>query len=149
MNKTLNKKVKKILAKSMALFILGGAGVTAVANSSIQAEASMSGDFLLADKFGYVKVDKGSTVNVRSGAGTKYKSLGKVGKGTGFALISKHGDWYKVVTYTSEGKRSIKGYIKKSYCSKLYEDGQLSVKNGKVIRKNGKVVVNKIKYTTC
>jgi len=37
-----------------------------------------------------------STLNVRSGAGTSYASIGSVTKGQKLSVVSKSGDWYKI-----------------------------------------------------
>lgn len=54
-------------------------------------------------------VIKASVLNVRSGAGTKYKAVGKLTKGTKVTLHSKTGSWYKI-TYKSKT-----AYISASY----------------------------------
>lgn len=65
-----------------------------------------------------------SNVNVRTGSSTKYKSLGKLKKGTKVKLISTSGSWYRI-QYTSKTK----GWVKKTYAKKVSSSSSsLSVK---------------------
>lgn len=54
-----------------------------------------------------------ATVNVRSGASTKYKSIGKITKGTKVKILSTKNGWHKVKYSNKTGWSSGK-YIKKS-----------------------------------
>ena len=122
-NKNLNKKAKRVLAKSMALFILGGAGATAVANSSIEAEASANLINSIGYKKGYITgVGKGYRLNVRSGAGTSYYPVGQVIDGTYFTVLSKSGNWYKIRTETSTKGVPVVGYVRSDFV-KVYSQG--------------------------
>lgn len=56
---------------------------------------------------------KTSRVNVRKGAGTSYKSLKKLNKGTKVKVIGSKGNWYKV-------SLKIKGKVRKAYILKKY-----------------------------
>lgn len=57
-----------------------------------------------------------ATINVRSGASTKYKSIGKIKKGTKVKILSTKNGWYKVKYSNKTGWSSGK-YIKKSSSS--------------------------------
>lgn len=57
----------------------------------------------------YIKVT-GDGVNIRSGPGSNYKSLGTAEKNTLYASDGRHGNWYK--TYY----KGIEAYIYKDYC---------------------------------
>ena len=57
-----------------------------------------------------------ATVNVRSGASTKYKSIGKIKKGTKVKILSSKNGWHRV-QYSNETGWSSGKYIKKSSSS--------------------------------
>jgi len=57
-----------------------------------------------------------ATINVRSGASTKYKSIGKIKKGTKVKIVSTKNGWHKV-KYSNKTGWSIGKYIKKSSSS--------------------------------
>ncbi len=59
-------------------------------------------------ELGYGKVN-GSSVNVRSGAGTTYRSVGVAGKGEKCYIIGLNNGWYKVIF------NSTVGYIRSDY----------------------------------
>ena len=70
-----------------------------------------------------VKVDAASVngtttanVNIRTGSSTKYKSIGKIKKGTQVKILSSKNGWYKVQYKKTTGWSSSK-YIKKSKTS--------------------------------
>lgn len=78
-----------------------------------------------------------ANLNMRSGAGTKYKVVTVVPKGKQVTLFSKHGSWYKV---SYSGK---KGYVSSQYLILLTSDNPvLTVKNG-IVYVDGIIVVNK------
>ena len=54
-----------------------------------------------------------STVNIRTGASTKYRKIGKLKKGTNVKILSIKNGWYKVKYNNTTGWSSGK-YIKKS-----------------------------------
>ena len=54
---------------------------------------------------------KSTSLNVRSGAGTKYKTIGSLKKGTTIAIRETHGSWYKI------NFKNTTGYVSKSYIS--------------------------------
>ena len=57
-----------------------------------------------------------STVNIRTGASTKYRKIGKLKKGTNVKILSIKNGWYKVKYNNTTGWSSGK-YIKKSNTS--------------------------------
>lgn len=57
-----------------------------------------------------------SAVNIRSGASTKYKSIGKLKKGTNVKILSTKNGWYKIEYSNTTGWSSGK-YIKKTSVS--------------------------------
>lgn len=57
-----------------------------------------------------------ATVNIRSGASTKYKSIGKIKKGTKVKILSTKNGWYKVKYSNKTGWSSGK-YVKKASSS--------------------------------
>ena len=70
-----------------------------------------------------VKVDAASVngtttanINIRTGSSTKYKSIGKIKKGTQVKILSSKNGWYKVQYKKTTGWSSSK-YIKKSKTS--------------------------------
>ena len=56
-----------------------------------------------------------SSLNLRSGAGTKYKVLGSLPRGTAFTVSSSKGNWYKIKVLRT-GKV---GWVSKNYTSKI------------------------------
>ena len=68
-------------------------------------------------KISYISVNTDG-VNIRSGAGTGYSSVGTAEKGTLMALLDKTGSWYK--TYY-KGKEA---YISSNYCTLVDMDKQ-------------------------
>lgn len=68
-----------------------------------------------AEKVNYIYC-KEDGVNIRSGAGTGYSSLGKTQKGTRYALLGRSGSWYK--TYY---KNKV-AYIHSGYCTEVDMD---------------------------
>lgn len=78
-----------------------------------------------------------ANLNLRSGAGTKYKVITVIPKGKQVAILSKHGGWYRV---SYSGK---KGYVSSRYLLLLTSDNPvLTVKNG-IVYVDGVIVVNK------
>ncbi|MEU0670901.1 SH3 domain-containing protein [Streptomyces lavendulocolor] len=69
----------------------------------------------------------GSSVNLRSGAGTRYASLGHLREGDDVALLGERGTWYKVrlrersASGIREGATGwvAKRYVKKHICMQL------------------------------
>ncbi|PEQ82863.1 peptide-binding protein [Bacillus sp. AFS006103] len=62
-------------------------------------------------------------VNIRSGAGTKYKTLRTIPKGIALISSEKLSDWYKVTyTYPSKGKNvTTTGWVKGTYLKEYYK----------------------------
>lgn len=60
-----------------------------------------------------------STVNVRSGASTKYKAIDKLSKGENVKVLSSSGNWYKVQFDGDEIGWSHQNYINKTSSSSL------------------------------
>ena len=56
-----------------------------------------------------LNVTKGSNLNVRDGAGTKFKQIGKVPNGKEVEILTKDGNWYKI------NYKGLVGYISKTY----------------------------------
>lgn len=52
---------------------------------------------------------KGSNLNVRDGAGTKFKQIGKVPNGKEVEILTKNGNWYKI------NYKGLIGYVSKTY----------------------------------
>ena len=52
---------------------------------------------------------KGSNLNVRSGAGTKFPQIGKVPNGKKVEILTKSGNWYKI------DYKGLVGYVSKTY----------------------------------
>jgi D-alanyl-D-alanine carboxypeptidase len=78
-----------------------------------------------------------ANLNMRSGAGTKYKVITVIPKGKQVTLLSKHGSWHKV---SYSGK---KGYVSSQYLILLTSDNPvLTVKNG-IVYVDGIIVANK------
>lgn len=82
-------------------------GYSAPSTPSVPSTPTLSGDYRLASvttrtAFG--------TVNIRSGAGTSYKSIGKVSRGDRLTVYGTSGNWYQVKT--ADGKV---GYIYNDY----------------------------------
>lgn len=68
-----------------------------------------------AEQGDYIKISAGN-VNIRSGAGTEYKSLGVAEKDTLYKLCGKYGKWYKTVYKDKEA------YIYADYCTSVHTD---------------------------
>ena len=84
------------------------AGAASIPTTPAQPSApSVSGDYRLATVT--TKTTKG-VVNLRSGAGTGYKSIGKVGRGDQLSVYDTNGNWHLVKT--EDGKT---GYIYSTY----------------------------------
>ena len=71
-------------------------------------------------------------VNIRSGAGSGYSSLGTAEKGTLYALCGKSGDWYK--TYY----KNKTAYISAKYCKTVQMDKSANEQIEKVIEEGYK-----------
>ena len=92
----------------------------------------------VAQKVSYISVNT-EGVNIRTGAGTGYSSLGNAQKGTLMALCGKTGSWYK--TYY-KGKDA---YISSNYCTIVDMDKQSS-EIEKVIEEGCKYLGTKYVY---
>ncbi|MGG1398819.1 SH3 domain-containing protein [Bacillus salipaludis] len=74
-------------------------------------------------KFKQTSYQATESLNLRSGAGTKFKILVTIPKGKVFTSAEKAGTWYKVVyTYTTKGK-SVKatGWVSGTYLQEYYK----------------------------
>lgn len=88
-----------------------------------------------------IKYTTAANLNLRSGAGTKYKILTVIPKGKQVSLISRHGTWYKVKYSTKSGYVS-SNYLRKVQSSANQGTVKLTVKNG-ITYVDGMIVVNK------
>lgn len=109
----LNTKVT-ILGTENGWYKISYNGTTAYVSSQyISTSGTDSGN--TSDASGSGKVNAGP-LNVRTGAGTNYKTLGTVSSGTTVSILGSENGWYKVsVTINGEAKT---GYVKAEYVTK-------------------------------
>ncbi|MGE7920415.1 SH3 domain-containing protein [Viridibacillus sp. NPDC093762] len=84
-----------------------------------------------------------SNLNIRSGAGTSYKSLGKLSKGTSGTVIAEKNDWVQIKTskYT--------GWVSKSYVSiTTNKNTSTGSSNGSTVKPAATSTANVGKYFT-
>ena len=83
----------------------------------------------------------GGQVNLRSGAGTNYQSLGKLSRGTFLKVTGTSGDWRKVTL-----NNGTSGYVQKNYVSfgvKGVTTGNVNLRTGAGTNHSVKVVLSK------
>jgi len=73
-----------------------------------------------------------SSLNVRAGAGTKYKRIGSLEYGSAFTVTGSSGNWYKIKALRT-GKV---GWISKSYTSR-YAYARVTTKNDPLVIRKG------------
>ncbi|MDQ6600367.1 SH3 domain-containing protein [Bacillus salipaludis] len=79
-------------------------------------------------KFKQTTYQTTSSLNLRSGAGTKYKVLRTIPKGKAVTSTERDGTWYKVVyTYTSNGKTvKVTGWVSGTYLKEYYKTSNIT-----------------------
>lgn len=90
-----------------------------------------------------LKVVNTNSLNVRSGAGTKYRVLGKLTKDTKISIISESNDWSKF-TYTKKTAYVNSKYLINSSTTKYVNTDSLNVRSGPGTRYKilGKLKIN-------
>jgi uncharacterized protein YgiM (DUF1202 family) len=108
------KKMGKAFALSAGLLI-ASTGFSAIPWNTPIVEAASA---IKISKTTYVTT---TNLNMRTGAGTKYKTIVTIPKGKTVTATEKLGNWYKVsYQYTSKGKRYTKiGWVSGSYLKKV------------------------------
>ena len=104
------KKLGKALILSTSI-MTGAAGITfsPIKNMKIEASSSIS--------ITKTSFQTNTSLNIRSGAGTSYKTVYIIPKGKIVSATEKNGSWYKVsYTYSVKGKNTTKtGWVNGSY----------------------------------
>jgi D-alanyl-D-alanine carboxypeptidase len=88
-----------------------------------------------------IKYATTANLNLRTGAGTKYKVLIVIPKGKQVSLLSRHGTWYRVKYSTKSGYVS-SDYLRKIQSPANQDSAKLTVKNG-ITYVDGIIIVNK------
>ena len=79
------------------------------------AKVTVKGTYQVTDKANYIVTTSSSSLNVRSGAGTKYSKIGSLAKGTVVEVVEIKDGWAKII-YPSA--RYTNGYVSAQYLTK-------------------------------
>lgn len=115
------RKLGKVLILSTSILV-GTTAISLTPLSNMKVEASSTNTFT---KTYYQTTSK---LNLRSGAGTKYKVILTIPKSKKVTATKKKGNWYYVsYTYKSKGKNSTKkGWVSGSYLKEYYQYSKLT-----------------------
>ncbi|WP_009633900.1 SH3 domain-containing protein [Synechocystis sp. PCC 7509] len=112
------KKITTAIAISSILLLAGGAKAQPPSNSNYGKDIQ---------KNTICSFITGNNVNIRSGAGNKYKIITKLNRGDGVRATYKKGNWVQIAATTSgfvpnETFKPLKGWVYNAYINGCSED---------------------------
>ena len=78
-------------------------------------KVTVKGTYQVTDKANYIVTTSSSSLNVRSGAGTKYSKIGSLAKGTVVEVVEIKDGWAKIIFPST---RYTNGYVSAQYLTK-------------------------------